>query len=330
MAEIVTMVPGLFPLPDWAKESLADLKGHQRQDLISGDESKDITDVYSSCRADVIELQQQAELDRLCEGQLRWDDILAHPLAVNDAVETRGLQRYYDNNNFYREPVVSDELTVTGDIAEELSAARNHTDSLQAVIPGPYTLADLATNDYYADADAFLTALSEYLAAEVAEFPPHDPLLMLEPSLVTDPPSAGEHELLIESIDRIVEETGAVVVVHTYWDAPDESTYAHLVDSDIDAIGLDFVTAPEENLHLLSEFGSPGSVALGLLDGQNTEVESATALRERIETIESRLPGMTFDRIYVTTNTELFYLPTNKFEAKLSVLGAIGTEAIAQ
>jgi len=40
MTEYVSTTPGLYPLPDWAKDDLSSLKGHQKHDLISGDEGK--------------------------------------------------------------------------------------------------------------------------------------------------------------------------------------------------------------------------------------------------------------------------------------------------
>ncbi len=110
MTERIATTTGLFPLPDWAKNDLSDLKGHQKHDLISGDEGPELTAVYDDARAEVVAVQQDAGLDRIVEGQLRWDDMLAHPLTVHDTVETGGIVRYYDNNNFYRDPVVVDEL----------------------------------------------------------------------------------------------------------------------------------------------------------------------------------------------------------------------------
>src|SRR6056297_270246 len=185
MPEVVTTTPGLFPLPDWAKDELSELKGHQKADLISGDEGPELQDAYERGRADVIDRQQEAGLDRIVEGQLRWDDMIAHPLAVHDNVETRGIVRYYDNNNFYREPVVTGDLTAAGDVAAELEAASEQVDSgLQAVLPGPYSLADLATDEHYGDDAAFLEGVTEFLAGEVAEFPEVETLFLLEPSLV--------------------------------------------------------------------------------------------------------------------------------------------------
>ena len=123
MAQIVATTPGLYPLPDWAKDELSHLKGHQKEDLISGNETGDIATTYARARSEVLERQQTAGLDRIVEGQLRWDDMIAHPLTVHDNVETGGIVRYYNNNNFYRDPVVQGELTPDGDVAGELDAA---------------------------------------------------------------------------------------------------------------------------------------------------------------------------------------------------------------
>ena len=320
MTEIVSTTPGLYPLPDWAKDDLSRLKGHQKGDLISGDEGEEITSVYEEARADVIESQQAAGLDRIVEGQLRWDDMLAHPLAVHDNVETRGIVRYYDNNNFYREPVVTGELIADGDVLDELDTANALTDGedLQAVLPGPYSLSELATDEYYGDDAAFLDGVSDFLAGEAEAFDA-ETLLLLEPSLVTDAPGEGEDERASEAIDAVASAADAEVVVQTYWGALEEKVHAHLLDADIDAVGYDFVTDHEQNLYNINEYGTKDSIALGLVDGQNTLVETPKEIRERIEWVADQTTN-DFETVYATANTELFYLPTNKFEAKLQAL----------
>jgi len=55
------------------------------------------------------------------------------------------------------------------------------------------------------------------------------------------------------------------------------------------------------------------------VDGQNTLIETPETVRERIEWFETR-SGTTYDTVYATANTELFYLPVSKFEAKLETL----------
>ncbi|QSG07445.1 5-methyltetrahydropteroyltriglutamate--homocysteine methyltransferase [Halapricum desulfuricans] len=329
MAEIVSTTPGLYPLPDWAKDELSKLKGHQRSDLIGGDESDAVVAVYEEARSEVIESQQSAGLDRIVEGQLRWDDMLAHPLAVHDSVETRGIVRYYDNNNFYREPVVTGELTADGDVAAELTAADDQVGAgLQAVLPGPYSLAELATDEYYGDDAAFLDAVADFLAGEAEQFPDVETLLLLEPSLVTDAPDDGEDERASDAIDTVASALDTDVVVQTYWGALEEKVHAHLLDADVDAVGYDFVTDHEQNLYNINEYGTKDSIGLGVVDGQNTLVETPGEIRERIEWVDDRTTA-DFETIYATANTELFYLPVNKFEEKLRALaGAADAEEV--
>jgi 5-methyltetrahydropteroyltriglutamate--homocysteine methyltransferase len=318
MTELVATTPGLYPLPDWAKDELSDLKGHQKGDLIAGDEGPEVVDAYDRARSDVVDAQADAGLDRIVEGQLRWDDMLAHPLTIHENVETGGIVRYYDNNNFYRDPKVQGELTPSGDVAAELEAVE--TDALQAVLPGPYSLADLATDEHYGDEADFRDAVADFLVGEIEAFPSHETLFLLEPSLVENPPDDDEDEHASDVVDRVAAATDADVVVHTYWGAVPEKPYAHLMDADVDAIGFDFVTETEDALYNINEYGTKGRIALGLVDGQNTLVESPETIRDRVEWVDERT-HTDFERAYVTSNTELFYLPVNKFEEKLQALG---------
>jgi 5-methyltetrahydropteroyltriglutamate--homocysteine methyltransferase len=330
MTELIATTPGLYPLPDWAKEDLSDLKGNQKEDLVSGDESEAVRDAYARAREEVVDRQVSAGLDRVVEGQLRWDDVLVHPLSVHDAVENRGIVRYYDNNNFYREPVVTGELTRDGDVAGEIEALGDVAggDYHQAVLPGPYTLSQLATDEYYGDEGEFLAGLAEFLAGETAGFEDVETLFLLEPSLVTDPPDDDGDERASDAIDRVATALEADVVVHTYWGSLEERVHAHLLDADVDAVGYDFVTDHEGSRYLIDEYGTKDDVGLGVVDGQNTLVEEPGAIRERVEWVQDSVYG-DFDRVYVTTNTELFYLPSSKFEAKLDALAAAVREGQA-
>ncbi len=327
MTERVATTPGLYPLPDWAKETLSDLKGHQKGDLLSGDESAEIAETYDDVRAEYVDDQLEAGLDRVVEGQSRWDDMIAHPLTIHHNVETGGIVRYYDNNNFYRDPRVTGELDFSGDVAADLEAAADVLAGdapLQAVLPGPYSLADLATDEHYGDDAEFLAAVADFLAGEVDAFPDHETLFLLEPSLIESPPAEGTEERATDAIRTVADATDAEVVVHTYWGALDEKLYAHLVDeAGADALGLDLVVGDrDDTVYNVQEYGSTDSLALGLVDGQNTLVEEPETIAERVEWFESQVPVDSFETTYLTANTELFHLPENKSKAKLAALAA--------
>jgi 5-methyltetrahydropteroyltriglutamate--homocysteine methyltransferase len=339
MTQIVATTTGLYPLPDSAKERLSDLKGNQKEDLISGDESAEVTAVYDEVREDLIERQQVAGLDRIVEGQARWDDMLAHPLAVHEHVDTRGIVRYYDNNNFYREPVVTGELTADGDVAGELEHAGSLVDDgLQAVLPGPYSLADLGTDEFYADPATYLSAVGSFLAEEARAFPEVETLCLLEPSLVENPPRANAPEEgndsfsdtvagedVTEALDTVAGAVDAEVLVYPFWGALDEKTHAHVLDADIDALGYDLVSEADANVYNVQEYGTTDDVVLGLVDGQNTAVETPQTVRERLDWFTGQTPSEDYETVYAVPNTELYYLPENKFEAKLDALAKAAT-----
>jgi 5-methyltetrahydropteroyltriglutamate--homocysteine methyltransferase len=337
MTEVVSTTPGLYPLPEWAKDELAGLKGRQKGGLVSGSESEAVAAAYERAREEVLGLQTEAGLDLPVEGQLRWDDMLAHPLAVSDAVDTRGIVRYYDNNNFYREPVVTDDLTATGDVAAELAAADEFVDDgLNAVLPGPWTLADLASDEHYGDEAAFLDAIAAFLAAEIEQFPGVETLFLLEPSLLEAPPGDGPDERASEAIDTVADAADADVVAHTYWESHggdgtiNEKVYAHLLDADIEAVGFDFVANHEDTAYVVGEYGCTDDVALGVVNGKNTRVETAEEITDRVEWALSNTPGTDFETVYATVNAPTFYLPSTTFEEKLAALGSIArTEVTA-
>ena len=320
MVEIMSSSLGLFPLPDWTKDELSKLKGHQREGLISGNESSLINSVYDSAREFIIGEQQNAGIDLIVEGQLRWDDMLAHPLIVHESVESRGLVRYYDNNNFYREPVVVGELTSSRDVARELEKTSELVDKPNAIFPGPYTLSKLATDEYYGSEYSFIEAMGEFVLEEIQQFPNTSYLTLLEPSLIVEPPSSDQRELIAELIKTIANKIESELVIQTYWGSLDEETYTSLIELGV-GIGFDFVTENGPNLALLEEYGAPKTTSLGIVDGQNTHIESVEEIQKMIKGILET--GADIQNAIINPNTGLFYLPENRFTEKLELLGSI-------
>ncbi|MFB6111365.1 MAG: 5-methyltetrahydropteroyltriglutamate--homocysteine methyltransferase [Halobacteriaceae archaeon] len=319
--ELQATTLGVFPLPDEIRDRLADLKGHQKGDLITGDEGPPISTAYDEGREIVTEDQVAAGLDRLVDGQLRWDDMLAHPLIVADGTEPGGIVRYYDNNNFYRDPIVTGPLQAAGDLGQALQTVPETGTPRQAIVPDPWTLADLATDEYYDDLPELLEAVTDLLVTEVRRLPAHETLVLPAPSLVTAPPGAEHGAQVREAIDAVADATDAETLVAPFYGVPDESTYAHLVDADA-GVGYDLVSDHEGAVELAGEYGTTDSVLLGVVNGQHTAVEPPETIRDRAEWFAGELPSVTVpDRAFLAPNRELFYLPVERYQRKLEALG---------
>lgn len=274
-------------------------------------------------RCAVVDAQRAAGMDRIVEGQVGWTDGLAHPLSVHENVTGGEEAEYFGTGATYRRPVVTGELTFDGGMAADLAAVDAAAENLQAVVPGPYTLASLAADEHYGDFEELLAGVVSFLVGEVEAFPPHRTLLLLEPSLVATPPEDGEDARASDAVDAVADATDAAVVAHTARGAMTEKVHAHLLDADVDAVGYDFVAAPEANLSLVNEFGTKDDIALGFVAGEDPTVEPPETIRRRVEwLVEHTPPVIEFDRAYVTTNTELRSLPWETARRKLDALGA--------
>ena len=74
----------------------------QKQELSDGGLEQAFQEVTRAAIKD----QEAAGLDVVTDGQIRWEDLVT-PLAKKiDGFEINGLERYFDNNVYYRRPIL--------------------------------------------------------------------------------------------------------------------------------------------------------------------------------------------------------------------------------
>lgn len=266
--------------------------------------------------------QRAAGLDRVTPGQLGWENLLAHPLSVHESVEAGPATDYFDSGRTYRRPVVTDDLGFDGTLAAELERAAALTDGLQAVVPGPYTLATLADDRAVDDPEEFLAAMADFLAGEIRAFPEIETCFVHEPALVAAPPADGEDARASDAVDDVVRAADCETVVHLPGGALTEKVHAHLLDARMDAVGYDFARESGANLNLINEFGTTTDVALALVDGRDPAAESPALIHQRVEWFLDNTPPVTdFGTVYVTTNAEMRSLPWTAVGRKFDAIG---------
>jgi len=325
MTEAKVTTSGYFPRPDYLIETLKEVEGYQKDGL---GRSEEVQEVFDEGRAEVIELQGDAGLDYVTEGQLGWDDILVYPTTRLDGIEMNGIIRYYDNNRFYRRPIVNDapETTSDGITLDDFYKAQELHDDVKAVMAGPFSLADLSEDENFGDeyelADAYADAVKDELEALVDEGT--EVVQLDEPSLTgvkRDEPV--DAECAVKAVGRAVEGVDAAVVVNTFFgDAAD--AYPHLLDAlgSGDGVALDLVDGRSENLNAVEEYGAPDVLGLGSVDARNTRIESVSEVQDDVDEALDRAGGEP-DEVHVAPNTGLDFLPWKVMEDKVERLGRI-------
>jgi 5-methyltetrahydropteroyltriglutamate--homocysteine methyltransferase len=265
---------------------------------------------------EVVREQEEAGVDVLTDGHIRWDDILT-PFARKIAgFEIGGLLRWFDNNVYYRRPVCVGPLEWRGPASVEgWQFAQSVTEKpVKAVIPGPITFARLSVDEYYYDHEAFVTAIADVLAQELFELQAAGVGIFQidEPALLQAPEDLALARNVLESMTADL--TAETILATYFGDA--KRLGAELFDLPIDTVGLDFITGPE-NYELVGSSGNGRKLQAGVVDARNTMLEP---VEELVATIEKLVEVVGANRLTVSPSCGLEFLPREKARAKLSRL----------
>ena len=116
--------------------------------------------------------QEEAGLDLITDGQIRWNDPISHLAGKLTGIELNGLLRYFDTNFYFRQPVAKGEIKPPAErliLSEFEFAKANSTKPVRPVLTGPYTLArhTIAEHAPYKQMEALTRAYAQALALEI-------------------------------------------------------------------------------------------------------------------------------------------------------------------
>ncbi|MBI3996152.1 MAG: hypothetical protein HY352_00680 [Candidatus Omnitrophica bacterium] len=264
----------------------------------------------------VIREQEDAGLDLLTDGQIRWEDLVTPIARRLRGFEINGLSRWFDNNVYYRRPILRTAPKRTGPILVEAYtfAAACARKPVKAVLPGPYTLAVMSENRHYASLKPFVLKLAELLNAEaMALAQAGAPVIQFdEPALGFGKPNL---KLVLEALRVVTKGVKAKTALYTYFGSLD-GALASLMRATVDIIGVDVVSDPHA-LRELKRTKVTKALALGCMDARNTKLESVSELHRLFRAVTTLVSG---DRLYVNPNCGLEFLPHTQAQKKIQRL----------
>ena len=204
---------------------------------------------------------------------------------------------------------------------------RAHTDrATKITLPGPFTMAQQASNEAYSDPDELVMDLAAAVNAEARalEAAGADVIQLDEPWLRNDPEAA--RRIAVAAIDRALAGLSATRAVHLCFGyaalmgAKDRNRYdflGELSDSVADQVSIE-AAQPRLDLSQLSDL-SPKVVVLGVLDLGDELVETPEQVADRIRVALAYVPA---DRLVPAPDCGMKYLPRGRAFAKLQALSA--------
>jgi len=266
--------------------------------------------------------QQEAGLDLVTDGQIRWSDPISHLAGKLAGVRINGLLRFFDTNFYFRQPVVQGKLERTGPLLlEEFNFAQGKsTRPVKVVLTGPYTLArhSIEENGGAGGFDKMLEGYTAALAAEVAALAGAGASMIQveEPALLKHPYDFPRLERSITAL--AMSKASAQLALVLYFGDPGP-LYDHLQTLPVDLLGFDFTYSPRLVDRVASN-GTARPLVLGLVDGRNTRLEDPAVLARQLEKL-ALSAGL--NSAYLSPSCGLEYLPRDRAQQKLEHLAVI-------
>lgn len=308
-----TTVTGAYPkISDEHQDLRRALHRHDRGEL----DADGLTGVLDESTRWAIGELDWAGVDVINDGQVRWDDLLAPFARAWSGCDRGPLERFYDNNTYFRQPVITGPITTEGTtLVRDFEFARGVArGELKAAVCGPLTFATLAEDRHYRSIEDRTLAVADAIAAEIRGLGAAGATLVdiEEPALVAHP----EHFALARAAIERLAVAGVPLSLQTYF-FPADPLLDALAAFPVAQVGVDVRSRDTKALERLNALRQ--TVVLGIVDARNTRVETESELVGLIEAALKQVPA---DYLWLAPTTGLEYLPHDVAVKKLKALVA--------
>ena len=326
-----TTIVGSLPQPDWLIDR--DRLGHRFPPRVRAKElwrvpAELLQEAQDDATLTAIRAQEEAGLDVLTDGEIRRESYSNHFATALDGLDLDSPGTVRNRSGIdIPVPRVTGEIRRPGPIqAEDVRFLRAHTDrAVKITVPGPFTMAQQAQNDFYPDDRALALAYADVVREEIADLfaAGADIVQIDEPWLQARPEIARKYGA--EAVTRAVEGAAGPVHVHLCFGyaamvAERPEGYSFLPElAEVPAATISVETAQSHldptTLRPLRNTG----IALGVLDLSTPEVETPETIADRVR---RALDHVDVEKLMLSSDCGLKYLPRSSAAGKLRALAA--------
>ncbi|MDW8083759.1 MAG: hypothetical protein RMI49_00955 [Candidatus Caldarchaeum sp.] len=278
---------------------------------------RDLLDEVGKVSRQYIEIQEKNRLTYIIDGMITWDDPLRPFASSLRNVEIDGISRWFDNNFFYKKPVITGEISLKNDIDESIFF-HNLIDQRKRkiVLPEPYSFARLSENRFYKRFDDLVLDVADALAKFVNRLGSFAQIQLTSPSLVYTKATEDDFEKSKTAVETVKRKTRGEIFLHLPFGSA-ENKLQYLLEFDVEILGIDMYRTPVE---VLSKLDTDKSLYLGLINGRNTVLENPGDILKMIDRVK-KIAAV--KEIHVGPSCELDYLPSDYALRKIELIGEI-------
>jgi 5-methyltetrahydropteroyltriglutamate--homocysteine methyltransferase len=206
----------------------------------------------------------------------------------------------------------------------DVAYLRAHTNKpIKITIPGAFTMAKLAQDEFYHDTEALISAYAKVVNAEIRDLKAAgaDVIQIDEPYMQANPEEANKYG--VDAINQVLDGIDGATVVHLcfgYAYVVKEKPVGYTFLPQLDACSADYISveAAQPNLDptILAELPSK-KFLFGVLNLGTNEVETPEVVAERLR---GALKYVTPDRLVAAPDCGMKYLPRDVAFGKLKAM----------
>jgi 5-methyltetrahydropteroyltriglutamate--homocysteine methyltransferase len=285
--------PGLYPRSEALVQATRDLdRGRTTPEAVDEQVDRDL--------AELVAVQQQAGLDLLADGMLRWQDAFRPLVEGSEGLETGALTRFLDTNTFYRAPSATTAEPKLREPLDERYVAPVPGTRL-VTLPSPFALAQGTGVAPKTMAENVLKPQLDTLEAE---------LVVLE-----EPFLAREEDADIGAVEEALQKLngGPKLALWLTFGNARPLLERGLADLPVHAIGIDFYATHMTDV----PEGFDKELLAGVLDARSSVLEEPREIAAFVERLHER--GV--EEIALVPNGDLQYVSEQVAREKLGRLG---------
>jgi len=276
---------------------------------------------------EVVDAQLSAGPSYVTDGMLKWQDLL-RPFTENlSGLKAGSLARWFNNNTFYRKPIVVGDLLREHSLIENVACTEHLPNDVpwKAILPAPFTFATLSDNRFYKSETELMFKYAQVLNDEIKSLAKlgfkyvqlSDPAIVYEPTVASTPKKQLKD--VGEALGIATRGTSVKTCLQTFF-GDFSQILPEALEFPVNDLGIDVY---ETGVAELKEYSFDKGLALGLVDSRNSLVEDKAELMEIAREVLKSISSSRTRDVFICPNCDLEFLPWQRAEEKMRLVGDV-------
>ena len=264
-------------------------------------------------------IQVQEGYTYISDPMFYWQDLIRPFVDALEGLDSGPqLTRWFDNNTFYRKPIINAFPSISHRKLAKYYFERTWEFGRRAklVIPAPYALYMASDDRYFPDRRSGVFSFAQEMerVALFLEEKGVGQIEFVEPFLFFRKPAQEDIEMAIDAFNLTTQRLKCEVMLNFPFGNL-EGHFRELIDFNASVIGVDFFSTA---LSSVTDFDTKKGIAVGCIDARNSLLESVDWVVNFVKSVIEKLGDI--KQVAVIPNADLEFLPRFTAEDKMKVI----------